>query len=64
MNFKTEYYSSICNGYRLKAESLCIKVAGLNIGEVTKMTIVEAKDWFERLEFKLSSKQLFIVEQF
>ncbi|WP_316354141.1 excinuclease ABC subunit UvrA [Candidatus Trichorickettsia mobilis] len=63
IKFKTEYNCSICNGYRLKAESLCIKIADLNIGQVTKMTIVEAKHWFGQLEFKLSSKQLFIAEQ-
>lgn len=61
--FKTEYDCSACNGYRLKAESLCIKVTDLNIGEVTHMTISAAKKWFDGLQSKLTSKQLLIAEQ-
>src|ERR1700742_1496632 len=31
-----------CNGYRLKPEALCVKIAGLHIGEVSYMSIKRA----------------------
>ncbi|MCX8997641.1 excinuclease ABC subunit UvrA [Rhizobiaceae bacterium BDR2-2] len=46
-----------CNGFRLKPEALAVKVNGLHIGEVTKMSIREARDWFEILPGKLTAKQ-------
>lgn len=61
--FKTEYKCASCNGYRLKPESLCIKIAELNIGDVTQLTIAEAKIWFEQLPTQLDNKQKFIAEQ-
>jgi excinuclease ABC subunit A len=34
-----------CNGYRLKPEALAVKIAGLHVGEVVRMSIREALDW-------------------
>ncbi|MBT5002537.1 MAG: excinuclease ABC subunit UvrA [Tateyamaria sp.] len=34
-----------CNGYRLRAEALAVKIAGLHAGEVVQMSIREAFDW-------------------
>jgi excinuclease ABC subunit A len=45
-----------CNGYRLKPESLCIRIDNHNIGQVTQFTIDAAHDWFGKLEKKLSKK--------
>ncbi|MEE9249726.1 MAG: excinuclease ABC subunit UvrA [Alphaproteobacteria bacterium] len=45
-----------CNGYRLKPEALCVKIAGLHVGEVTAMSITEASRWFKGLDAKLSAK--------
>jgi len=52
-----------CNGHRLRPESLCVKVAGLHIGEVTRMSIEQSAQWFEQLEKKLSPKQKAIAEK-
>ncbi|MGB1540091.1 MAG: excinuclease ABC subunit A, partial [Rickettsiales bacterium] len=52
-----------CNGYRLKPEALCVKVAGLHIGEVTKFTIEKAAEWSEALNEKLSAKHQKIAEK-
>ncbi|WP_040285786.1 excinuclease ABC subunit UvrA [Sporosarcina koreensis] len=49
-----------CEGYRLKAESLAVKVDGLHIGEVTEKSIVEALQFFGTLE--LSEKDAQIAE--
>jgi excinuclease ABC subunit A len=54
---------SICNGYRLKQESLCVKINELNIGEICRMTITNAIDWFNSLEDKLSPKHQKIAER-
>lgn len=61
--YRTEHKCSECNGYRLKMESLCVKIAGMHIGEVTKMTILQAQEWFNSLAPKLTGKQLFIAER-
>jgi len=44
-----------CNGARLKKEMLWVKIAGLNIHEVSKMTISSALNFFKNL--KLSEKE-------
>ncbi len=52
-----------CNGHRLKPEALCVKVGGLNVGEVCEFTIEKAVEWFEGLEAKLSKKHQHIAEK-
>jgi excinuclease ABC subunit A len=47
-----------CNGYRLKPESLCVKIDGLHVGEVTEKTIIDSQKWFKDLEKKLNQKDL------
>ncbi|PJI37830.1 excinuclease ABC subunit UvrA [Ferrovibrio sp.] len=46
-----------CNGYRLKAEAMAVKVGGLHIGQVCEFSIVEARDWFLGLTKKLKPKE-------
>ncbi|MBP2549575.1 excinuclease ABC subunit A [Neorhizobium galegae] len=46
-----------CNGFRLKPEALAVKIDKLHIGEVTQMSIKVARDWFEDLPERLTSKQ-------
>jgi len=48
---------SACNGNRLKPEALCVKIAGLHIGDVTAMSIRAANRWFELLPDGLTDKQ-------
>lgn len=55
--FKSKHNCSQCGGYRLKSESLCVKIGGLNIGEVSCKTIVEAKKWFDEIDSVLDNKQ-------
>lgn len=49
-----------CNGYRLKEETLAVKVNGVHIGQVTELSIVEADDFFKTLH--LSEKDAQIAE--
>ncbi len=46
-----------CNGYRLKEEALAVKIAGLNISQITQMSIKQAQDWFNDLENHLDETQ-------
>lgn len=62
MKYKSESKCSACDGHRLKSESLCVKIDNLHIGQVTQMTILEAKKWFGELSNKLDNKQLLIAE--
>ena len=59
--FKSKHSCSVCLGYRLKQESLCVKVDGLNIGQVAAKTIFEAQDWFANINSKLDNKQKLIA---
>jgi excinuclease ABC subunit A len=46
-----------CNGYRLKPEALCVKVAGLHIGQLSEMSIKRAGEWIEALPPQLNKQQ-------
>ncbi|MFE3837016.1 excinuclease ABC subunit UvrA [Pseudogemmobacter sonorensis] len=48
---------SACGGYRLKPEALAVKIAGLHIGEVVRMSIQEALDWILSVPASLSHQQ-------
>jgi len=62
----SQYQSDIkcerCNGQRLKEEALCVKIANLNISEVSEKSIYDANKWFKSLEEKLDQRQLKIAE--
>ena len=63
-----ERYQSIhpcerCDGHRLKDEALAVKIGTLHIGEVSRMSILEAKNWFAALPAVLSATQLQIGER-
>jgi excinuclease ABC subunit A len=47
----------VCNGARLKKESLSFTLAGKNINEVTQMSIKEVNIWFDSLPNKLNSRE-------
>jgi excinuclease ABC subunit A len=46
-----------CQGYRLKKESLCVTINGLNIVDVVEMSIKNAKDWIKNIRKGELSKQ-------
>jgi excinuclease ABC subunit A len=52
-----------CGGYRLKPESLAVKIDGLHIGQVSEKSIRAAAAWFEELPPKLSGQQNQIGER-
>ncbi|MDV3250765.1 excinuclease ABC subunit UvrA [Devosia sp. BK] len=52
-----------CGGYRLKPETLAVKIDGLHIGQVSNMSIKVASKWFVDLSDKLSATQSQIGER-
>ncbi len=46
-----------CRGYRLKPETLAVKIAGKHIGEVADLSISVAAEWFQSLERQLKPKE-------
>lgn len=49
-----------CEGYRLKKESLHIKIADTHIGELAQMGIQQLAEWFEDIESRMTEKQRII----
>jgi excinuclease ABC subunit A len=50
-----------CNGYRLKPQSLAVKLGGKHIGEVGELSIRAANVWFEEIPKTFTPKQVEIA---
>ncbi|NGQ92090.1 excinuclease ABC subunit UvrA [Rhodobacter sp. HX-7-19] len=46
-----------CHGYRLRPEALAVKIAGLHVGEVVRMSIKEAFAWIGTVPDSLSNQK-------
>lgn len=55
--FVEEVVCPVCGGTRLKKESLCFKIDGQNIAEVSDMSISDLYDWISGLPERLTVKQ-------
>ena len=47
-----------CDGARLRKESLAVRISGLNLFQVTRMSVKETKKWFSRLELNPRQSQI------
>ena len=47
-----------CQGARLKKESLAVKLSGLNLFQVTRLSVKEARKWFNHLELTPRQAQI------
>jgi excinuclease ABC subunit A len=54
--YQSDHQCSVCNGYRLKPQTLAIKIDKLHIAQVSLFSIREADAWFRELEGKLKPK--------
>ena len=54
--YQSESNCEKCKGLRLKEESLCVKINELNISDVTKKSIDDAKKWFDNLNSVLNDR--------
>ena len=53
----------VCQGKRLKPESLAITIVGRNIMDVTALSVTEALDWVGQLPGQISPRELTIASQ-
>ncbi len=53
----------VCQGKRLKPESLAVTIADKNIMDVTSLSVMETLDWVERLGNQISPRELTIANQ-
>ena len=51
-----------CKGFRLNEKALAVKIDNHHIGEITKKSIDETLEWFEKLSDKLNKNQKKIAE--
>ncbi|MBD0391391.1 excinuclease ABC subunit UvrA [Wolbachia endosymbiont of Pentalonia nigronervosa] len=63
-----EQYCSImnckgCNGFRLRKETLSVKVNSMHIGEIAKLSVDESLEWFKKLPENLTEQQKQISEK-
>jgi excinuclease ABC subunit A len=47
----------VCQGYRLKPEALAVRIGGLHVGEVVRMSIREALGWVEAVPASLTQQK-------
>jgi len=47
----------VCQGYRLKPEALAVKIAGVHVGEVVRLSIREALAWIETVPASLTAQR-------
>ncbi len=52
-----------CNGDRLKEESLCFKIDGKNVAELSKMDLTQLYEWIEDLNEKLDDRKKAIASE-
>jgi excinuclease ABC subunit A len=55
--FQDHHPCETCKGFRLKPQSLCIKVGDKHIGEATNLSIRHAKVWFDEVSDTFTPKQ-------
>jgi excinuclease ABC subunit A len=55
--YQSDHECQTCKGFRLKPQTLAIKIAGLHIAQVSEFSIRNADKWFGELASKLTPKQ-------
>jgi excinuclease ABC subunit A len=55
--YQDDHPCEACGGYRLKPQSLSVKVGGLHIGQVGELSIRKANAWFAELPATFSKQQ-------
>ena len=60
--FQVEANCTECDGFRIKKDSLCVKINNLHIGDVTRFSISEAYKWVTTLKDNLNLVQVKISQ--
>ena len=62
-DFMDEVTCSVCEGKRLKKEALHFKITDKNISDLAHLDVLELASWFQKVDKKLSEKQLTIAAE-
>jgi len=62
-SFMNKVICSTCEGTRLKKEAHFFKFDDKHIGDLAQMDLIELSNWFQQLEVKMTSDQLFIGKE-
>ena len=62
-SFMDESNCSVCDGSRLKVESLHFKIQDKNIADLAEMDIIQLANWFKKIKPKLSKQQKIIASE-
>ncbi|QMU65297.1 MAG: excinuclease ABC subunit UvrA [Flavobacteriaceae bacterium] len=62
-NFMDEISCAVCEGKRLQKESLHFKILGKDISQLAQFDIHELAVWFQKIDTKLSKKQMAIASE-
>ena len=55
--YQNNRHCAACDGYRLRAEALAVKIADLHVGQVVQMSIKEALDWIASVPKSLTKQK-------
>jgi excinuclease ABC subunit A len=55
--FQNNRACGACGGFRLRPEALAVKIAGLHVGQVVKMSIAEGFAWIETVPANLTTQK-------
>ncbi len=55
--YQNNRHCGTCHGYRLKPEALAVKIAGLHVGQVVRMSIKEAYAWIGSVPESLTNQK-------
>jgi excinuclease ABC, A subunit len=55
--FQTVTRCETCGGKRLKPEALCVKIGGIDIAQITDLSVADAVRWFGAVEAQLTAQQ-------
>ncbi len=55
--FQNNRHCGTCNGYRLREEALAVKIGGLHVGHVVRMSITEAYAWIQSVPDHLTNQK-------
>ncbi|MEQ9640811.1 MAG: excinuclease ABC subunit UvrA [Alphaproteobacteria bacterium] len=55
--FQSRTDCEVCQGHRLKPEALAVKIAGEHISYASRLSILDARDWFAGLSAQLTDTQ-------
>jgi len=55
--FQNNRSCGACGGYRLRPEALAVRIAGVHVGQVVRMSIAEAHDWIGTVPASLTGQK-------